>query len=283
MARRPESRGKAGAAGAAAARLLENVEHQAEGRPQGVGLRRAVRRELEADSFRRDLDAAHPGIFHLRTRRRRHQTVADQHDFVDPRAANDPIARRLRELQHHRRHSLQVHEPDFERQLALRWSHHEENGARLVPVEVQSELGAVTVPEELERHEQPAIDVDRRLRERLNLGSRGDRGASGHQDEHRLADRQAVALAQRPDFEPPTEPADDRLELDQESGGCRGEGQRRRSTAHNQAAGAGSGQDDRRLGVGLGGIFLGADRAGDEQQEAGEEAEIEASFHRPRQ
>ena len=108
-------------------RLAEDVEDQPERRPQGVGLGRAVRRELETDALRRDLDAAHQGILHLRTGRRRHDSIADQDDFVEPGAAHDPVARRLGELQHDRRHALQMDEADLDRQLALRRSRHLEH------------------------------------------------------------------------------------------------------------------------------------------------------------
>ena len=123
-------------------------------------------------------------------------------------------------------------------------------------------MGAVAPLEQLERHQQPAVDDERRLGERLNLGPGGERGTPRHQYQLSLADRQAVALAERTDVETAAQPLDDRLELDQQSRGGRAESERRRGAAHLEAPGAGAGKHHGSGRVGFGGIFLGAKRCG---------------------
>lgn len=176
-----------------------------------------------------------------------------------------------------------MHQPDLERQLALWRPHDGEDGSRGVPGERHPQLGAEAALEELERDEQPTIDDGWRLRQRLDLRSGGERRASRHEDEQRLADRQAVALSEGADIEPPPEPADDRLELDEQPRRGRAESERRRGAAHHQAAGAGAGEHHCRGGGGFGGIFLCGENAGSEQQKAGEQMGEQAEFHRSRQ
>ena len=228
--------------------LAEDVEDQAKGVAQSVVLAGGAGHELDVNALRGDVDALHQRILDARRRARRLGAVAVENHLDDVLVLRHARARRLSELEHQGRDSLQMHEIEGDRnlaQLARCGDQLHLGGAPFERVALDVAEGAL---QEIERHQQAGVGSERRgLRQSQDLRPHGRRRAARAEHDGGVAQHEREALAQRVRGQRAAELGDHGGQCEQRAARQEGDRHGRRRLAHRQGRGH-RGRGRRRLG-----------------------------------